>query len=95
MPTKEECDDYAVTALEQFDAFVRWSIIHWPDQHAPLTSDDFHAGRRELSALLGARLNATNNGEIASINKEGIGSPSVGPSDPSEQYVNMNPAPWP
>lgn len=95
MPTKQECDDYAIAVVQQFDAFTRWAIAHWPDKHAPLSADDFRAGRRELSALLGARLDAASDGEPSSVGKATTTSPSVGPSDASEQYVNVNPAPWP
>ena len=95
MPTKQECDAYAVAVVEQFDAFVNWAVTHWPAQQARLSADDFSAGRRELSALLGARLDATAEETEKSIGKPTTGSPSVGPSDASEQYVNMNPAPWP
>ena len=95
MPTKQECDAYAIAAVEQFDAFVNWAVTHWPDHQARLSAADFSAGRRELSALLGARLDAAAEEADKSIGTQTSGSPSVGPSDASEQYVNMNPAPWP
>ena len=95
MPTEQEYNDYAVAVIEQFDAFVHWAIAQWPNHHSPLTADDFSAGRHELTGLLGARLNVANDGEKSSIGKKTMASSSVGPSDASEQYVNMNPAPWP
>ena len=108
MPTNEECDAYAIAVVEHFDAFVSWTIAHWPDRRAPLSADEFRAGRREVSALLGARLDAASDGEIdgettridehttqPSHTTGASASPSVGPSDASEQYVNMNPTPWP
>ena len=95
MSTKQDCDAYAVAVVEKFDAFVSWAIEHWPDQQARLTTDDFRAGRRELSALLGARLDGAAQTQENSVGKQTTGSPSVGPSDASEQYVNVNPAPWP
>lgn len=95
MPTKQECDDYAVATVTQFDAFVDWAIAHWPDQQAPLSADAFCAARRDLSRLLAARLDAAIDGERNILGKETTTSSSVGPSDASEQYVNMNPAPWP
>lgn len=100
MPTKQECDDYAVAVVEHFDAFVDWAISHWPDRQTPLVADDFHSGRREISALLGARLAAMRDGGRPSVGKPSVdkpttSSPSVGPSDASEQYISVNPAPWP
>ena len=95
MSTKQECDAYAVAAVGHFDAFTEWAIANWPDQKMLLTADDFRAGRRELSALLGARLDAAHDGKKAAAGKDPVSSTSVGPADASEQYINMNPSPWP
>lgn len=94
MPTKQECDGYAVAVVEHFDEFVKWATLHWPGQHSPLGTDDFSAGRRELSALLGSRLDSVVDGE-SKADKDDISSAAAETADSSAQYVNMNPAPWP
>ncbi|MBC7414656.1 MAG: hypothetical protein H7327_06950 [Herminiimonas sp.] len=94
MPTKQEADQYAADVVEHFDAFVHWAIAHWPNPHTPLVADDFSAGRREISVLLGTRLDAAEDGTSTPRSDAGAMSPSES-SDPSAQYVNVNPAPWP
>lgn len=83
MASKDECDRYATEAARRFDDFVRWAIVNWPHKNFPLVSSDFADSRRELSSILGSKLQ---DGQSSSTNERG--------SD-GAQYIDMNPAPWP
>jgi hypothetical protein len=82
MASKEECDRYAEELAHRFDDLTRWAIANWPDKNLPLLTSDFAESRRELSTILGSKLQ-----EI-----QGETRPNV---DGSAQYIDMNPAPWP
>lgn len=84
MTSQTECDQFADEFNRRFEELVSWAIHHWPEKNQPLQPGDFSASQREIALLLGARLHAGT-------------PPDVGPppSDGGEQYVNVNPAPWP
>jgi hypothetical protein len=81
MAGKEESDKFATEMGRRFDEFTKWAIENWPHKHYPLLSSDFSESRKEISAILGARLNDAQE------------SPPAPSGD--DQYVNINPAPWP
>jgi hypothetical protein len=80
MADKKQCDQYASELARRFDELTRWAIDNWPRRDTPLMPSDFEASRREFGALLGARLN------------QGHDAP---PGKEQQQYVQINPAPWP
>jgi hypothetical protein len=81
MADRKQCDQYAAEMARRFDEFTTWAIDHWPHSGQPLLPSDFDASRKELGAILGARLN-DDQGSSPSTAEE-------------PQYVQVNPAPWP
>jgi hypothetical protein len=80
MADKQDTDLYATELARRFEELTQWAIEHWPYPSSPLTSSDFEASRKEFGALLGARLSEA--GQV--------------PEPPEQQqYVQVNPAPWP
>lgn len=88
MATKEECDKFAAELLQRFDAMTAWAITHWPRPDLPLMASDFEESRKELSVILGPKLEA--DGKTARA-----GAPQDSGSADSGQYIDMNPMPWP
>ncbi len=84
MANKEQCDRFAVEMAGRFEDFAKWAIENWPNSDYPLLQSDFSEARKEIGRILGGRLNESQTNKPAS---DGAGS--------SDQYVNMNPAPWP
>ncbi|MGB6056442.1 MAG: hypothetical protein WBG17_14530 [Burkholderiaceae bacterium] len=82
MPDRKAAEDFAAELTRRFEEMTQWAIAHWPYPNFPLMESDFAESRRELSAILGARLDAGNQG------------PPPGPGD-SGQYVDVTPMPWP
>lgn len=65
----------------RFEDLVRWAIANWPERERPLTESDFTRVRQEM-AQLGA-------------SPEAVVKEAPEPSAGGEQYVNINPSPWP
>ncbi len=82
MTDKDAAEKFAAGLTQRFEELTRWAISEWPYPNFPLMESDFAESRREISAILGARLDAGNQGP-----------PSKG--DDSDQYIDMNPMPWP
>lgn len=83
MATKEECDRYAEELAARFEAFTRWAIENWPGKETPLMSSDFAESRKEVGMILGSRLSEAQ-----------TETPSMRNGN-HQQYVHVNPAPWP
>lgn len=81
MPTRQQCDDYASEVARRFEEFTGWAIANWPDPTYPLLSSDFMQSRKEIGAILGNKL------------RERHAEPPMRPDN--EQYLDVNPAPWP
>ncbi|GAA4014623.1 hypothetical protein [Actimicrobium antarcticum] len=84
MTSQTERDQFAAEFNRRFEEFVSWANEHWPEKNQPLRPEDFGASRREIALLLGARLHAGSPPDASAL-----------PSEGGEQYVNVNPAPWP
>lgn len=82
MANKVASDQFAAELTRRFEEMTQWAIGHWPYPNFPLMESDFAESRREISGILGAKLDAGNQG------------PPPGPDD-SGQYIDMNPMPWP
>ncbi len=83
MATKQECDKYAAELVQRFEDLTRWAIANWPNRDSPLLSSDFNESRREIGRIAGPKL--------------GDGSPPDAdvPDRETQQYIDMNPMPWP
>ncbi|HCY63136.1 MAG TPA: hypothetical protein DHV59_09960 [Oxalobacteraceae bacterium] len=85
MPTPQNASDdiskYASELTRRFEEFTDWAIHNWPQKNYPLLPSDFAESRRELSIILGKRLNES----------ESVPPPEAG----GPQYVDVNPSPWP
>lgn len=81
MASKEECEQFAAELLQRFEAMTAWATTHWPRRDFPLMASDFAESRKELSLILGPKLEA--------------GAPSGGDSTDAGQYIDLNPMPWP
>lgn len=84
MTNKEQCDRFAADMAARFEDFTKWALENWPNSDYPLLPSDFDESRKEVARILGPRLTESQS--------------TAGASDPggdSEQYINMNPAPWP
>jgi len=76
-------DEYASELLRRFEDLTHWAIAHWPEKNYPLMQSDFANARREISVILGRRL------------QEGVSS-TPRPSGPDDaEYIELNPTPWP
>lgn len=84
MASKEQCDRYAAELAERFEDFTKWAIANWPRKEFPLLPSDFNASHKEIGHILGPKLGDCKD----------AGPPSADNND-SEQYVDMNPMPWP
>lgn len=82
MATKEQSDAFATEALNRFEEFTNWALQNWPNKHFPLMVSDFSESRRELSLILGEKLD---NGQT----RDDL------PQDPAPDFVDTNPMPWP
>ncbi len=74
---------YADELVRRFEEFTGWAIANWPHKNYPLLESDFAEARREISVILGSRL------------QEGQSSPSAGLRPGEPQYIDTNPMPWP
>ncbi len=83
MASKQECDHYATEVARRFEEFTTWCISNWPEKNFPLLSSDFTESRKEVGMILGSKLH------------EGQSQDSASAANNSEQYIQMNPAPWP
>lgn len=81
MATKEECDKYAAELAQKFEDLTKWAIQNWPKREFPLLQSDFDASRKEIGQILGPKL--------------GEGDGVTSSSNQPNQYVDMNPMPWP
>ncbi|MES2536535.1 MAG: hypothetical protein V4632_11755 [Pseudomonadota bacterium] len=81
MASKETSDKFAAEMGRRFDDFTKWAIENWPHENYPLLASDFSESRKEIAAILGARLSE--------------GQSALPPPSGDDQYVSVNPAPWP
>lgn len=84
MATKVECDKYAAELAQRFEELTMWAIEKWPKPEFPLLQSDFSESRKEIGQILGPKLGEGSEG----------GTTSPGNDEPN-QYVDMNPMPWP
>ncbi|RJG00360.1 hypothetical protein [Noviherbaspirillum sedimenti] len=76
-------DEYASELARRFEEFTHWAIASWPQKNYPLMQSDFAEARREISVILGRKL------------QEGQTSIAAPSAQESAQYIDVNPAPWP
>jgi hypothetical protein len=79
--SSDDVSRYADELTRRFEEFTDWAINHWPQKNYPLLPSDFAESRREISVILGQRLN------------EGQTLPP--PEEGGPQYIDVNPTPWP
>jgi hypothetical protein len=72
---------YAEELGYRFEELMRWAIENWPDKRNPVSRSDFQDAFKAITRIR-ARL-------------EPIAQNAPEPSEGGEQYVNVNPAPWP
>jgi len=84
MASKEECDRYAAELTQRFEELARWAIANWPKKDFPLLRSDFSESRREIGEIVGSRLGEANDDAAAPDRRRG-----------PDQYIDMNPMPWP
>jgi len=84
MTDKDASDQFAAELTRRFEDLTQWAISHWPYRNFPLMESDFAESRREISVILGRKLDAGKQGKP----------PGKDPDD-SGQYIDMNPMPWP
>lgn len=70
---------------QRYEQLQAWAVENWPDKDNPLSSAEFVEARKEI---LGLR-----NPDQAPGRARLEGEPE--PEQGGEQYVNLNPAPWP
>ena len=81
MASNDASKVFANELQRRFEELVHWAIDNWPDKSQPLTEADFAVSRKEMEKI------------SARQPPSGKGGPE--PSEGGEQYVNMNPTPWP
>jgi hypothetical protein len=79
----EDNAKYADEVVRRFEEFTSWAIANWPQKNYPLMPSDFAESRREISVILGRRL------------QEGEDSAAPTPEQGGPQYTDVTPAPWP
>ena len=82
MATKDECDQFATEALNRFEDFTSWALANWPNKSFPLMVSDFSESRRELSLVLGEKLDQGQTRDDL-------------PKDDKPDYIDTKPMPWP
>lgn len=76
-------DEYASELTRHFEEFTHWAIANWPQKNYPLMQSDFAEARREISVILGRKL------------QEGQTSTAPPSAQENADYIDVNPAPWP
>lgn len=72
---------YSKELSRRFEELVRWAIDNWPERGRPLSEADFARVRQEMVQL--------------GVPPETIVKEAPDPAAGGEQYVNINPSPWP
>ena len=62
MTDEEEAEKFAADLARRFEELTHWAISAWPCPNFPLMESDFAESRREIGVILGAMLNAGNQG---------------------------------
>lgn len=88
----QQSEDYLGEVEQRLDVLAQWAISYWPRTDAQIAADDFDGVKLQFMELVRAKLVKASDSPGAENDVAADRRPA---NDDSEQYINMNPAPWP
>lgn len=88
----QQSEDYLGEVEQRLDVLAQWVTSYWPRTDTPLATNDFDGVKRLFIELVRSKLVEVH----ASQDAPNVVTADIRPpNDDSDQYVNVNPSPWP